>query len=75
MSVAIDYELCCWVDGKCKSVSGCCCSGQESAVECEGCVTVCPTGAISRDKCVGIDDSLCDDCGICIESCPHGALS
>ncbi len=63
----IDYEKCCWKDGKCTS---CTCDGA-----CEGCVEACPEGAITRDDLVRIDQSKCTECGVCVSACEKGALS
>lgn len=67
MAIKIDYEKCCWQDGKCTS---CECGGA-----CVGCVEACPVQAIKRDKTVVIDAEKCIDCGACIASCKHDALS
>ena len=66
--IKIDYEKCCFKDGKCVNC-GCDSAG------CDGCVEVCPVGALSREKTVVIDNSKCLDCGACIEACKHGAIS
>jgi ferredoxin len=66
MSVKIDYDKCCWKDGKCTS---CCCT------KCEGCAEVCPVEAIKREKKVVVDANECIDCGACIAACKHGAIS
>ena len=68
MTVKINYDLCCWKDGKCTSKSNnteCSCSHNNK--ECKGCVTVCPTEAITRDRIVKINEDLCTDCGICVD--------
>jgi uncharacterized Fe-S center protein len=70
MPIKIDYKKCCWKDGKCTSC-GC---GCENGEECNGCIEVCPVGAITRDKTVKIDNEKCIDCGSCIAVCEHGAL-
>jgi ferredoxin len=67
MPIKIDYSKCCWKDGKCQQ---CSCAGG-----CEGCVEVCPVQAITRQDQLKIDDSICIDCGACIYSCKHEALS
>ncbi len=67
MAVKIDYNKCCWKDGKCAS---CSCGGA-----CVGCVEACPVKAITRKKLVEIDKSKCLGCGVCISACKHGALS
>ena len=72
----IDYELCCWKDGRCTSGSSdksSCCSADSGA--CEGCAEICPTGAITRNNTVHVDIELCTDCGVCVDACPHGALT
>ena len=51
--VTIDYDKCCWKDGKCIS---CGCGG-----ECNGCVEVCPTGALERQKIVIFHPDKCED--------------
>jgi len=41
------------------------------------CITVCPTGALSKDKESGIikvDEMLCTGCGLCGDACPFGAI-
>ena len=38
--IVIDYDKCCWKDGKC--VSSCC------GEKCDGCVEACPAGALER---------------------------
>lgn len=65
MEIKIDYEKCCWKDGKCTS---CCCG------TCEGCVEACPVNAITRGKKIEIDKGKCINCGACVEACKHGAL-
>lgn len=67
MPIKIDYEKCCWKDGKCTS---CCCGGK-----CEGCVEVCPVGALKRKKIVEFDKEKCIDCGACVAACKHDAIS
>lgn len=64
--IAIDYDKCCWKDGKCTS---CSCGGA-----CEGCVEACPTGALKREKSVIFDADKCVDCGACIDACKHDAI-
>jgi len=66
MSIKIDYEKCCWKDGKCTS---CSCGGT-----CEGCVEVCPSDALTRARRVKIDRSKCTECGLCIDACSHNAI-
>lgn len=67
MTVKIDYNKCCWKGGKCSS---CSCGGK-----CEGCVEVCPVGALKREDIVKIDKEKCIDCGMCVKACKHGAMS
>lgn len=67
MVIKIDYEKCCWKDGKCTQ---CSCKG-----ECEGCAEICPVEAITRKDKVEIDKKKCIDCGACISACEQGALS
>ena len=66
--IKIDYEKCCWQNGKCSS---CSCSG----AKCVGCVEACPTQAITRSKLVEVDRAKCIDCGVCVAACKYGALS
>jgi ferredoxin len=63
----IDYKKCCWKDGKCSS----CKCGKA----CVGCVEACPVNALKRGKKLLFDKSLCIECGACVTSCKHGALS
>jgi ferredoxin len=67
MTAKIDPEKCCWKDGKCV---GCCCGG-----DCEGCVEACPVEAIVRTDKVRIDAEKCINCGVCVDVCPHKAIS
>jgi len=42
------------------------------------CLTACPVSAIHKDSKTGVvsvDQELCDGCGMCITSCPYGAVS
>lgn len=65
--ITIDYEKCCWKDGKCTS---CSCDGK-----CEGCVEACPAGALERRDIVIFYPDKCADCGACAEACKHQAIS
>ena len=65
--LVIDYEKCCWKDGKCEK---CSCKGA-----CTGCVEVCPTGALKRGKLVTIDQKECTECGACVEVCKYKAIT
>ncbi|MFH0869984.1 MAG: 4Fe-4S binding protein [archaeon] len=67
MTLIIDYEKCCWKDGKC---SGCGCGKA-----CVGCVEACPFGALQRKDKLILDKDLCSECGACVTACKHGALS
>ena len=66
MAVKIDYEKCCWKDGKCTS---CSCGGA-----CEGCVEACSLGALKREDVVVIFPEKCIECGMCVEACDKGAI-
>lgn len=66
--VVIDYDKCCWKDGKCTSD---CCGDSK----CEGCVEVCPVGALERQKQVLLDQDKCVECGACVAACKHEAIS
>ena len=65
--IVIDYDKCCWKDGKCTS---CTCGGA-----CVGCVEACPVGALERKKVLILDVDKCVDCGACVSACKHDALS
>ncbi|MFC1615491.1 4Fe-4S binding protein [Patescibacteria group bacterium] len=64
--IKIDYNKCCWKNGKCES---CCCNGT-----CKGCVEACALGAITRENVVKIDIDKCSECGLCVSACKHGAI-
>jgi NAD-dependent dihydropyrimidine dehydrogenase PreA subunit len=64
--ISIDYDRCCWKDGKC--VSSCC------DEKCDGCVEVCPVGALERQDIVVFDSDKCVDCGLCITACKYSAI-
>ena len=64
--IAIDYDKCCWKDGKCTS---CSCGGA-----CDGCVEACPAGALERQKRVVFYPDKCVDCGACIAACKYDAI-
>ena len=67
--ISIDYDKCCWRDGKC--VSSCC---GESGKTCDGCVEACPTGALKREDIIVFDPDKCIDCGVCVTACEHDAI-
>jgi NAD-dependent dihydropyrimidine dehydrogenase PreA subunit len=69
MAIKINYDKCCWKDGKCTS---CGCGGKGA---CKGCVEACPVGALKREKKVIVDKKKCIECGACIAACKHGAIS
>ncbi len=66
MPIKIDYEKCCWKDGKCTS---CSCGGA-----CIGCVEACPVDALERKKIVEYDAEACIDCGACVDACKYKAI-
>ena len=68
--ITINYEKCCWKDGKCVSA---CCSDNEKT--CEGCVEACPTGALKRENALVLDSDKCVNCGVCITACEHSAIT
>ena len=65
--IKIDYDKCCWKDGKCTSS---CCSDKT----CNGCAEICPVSAITREDTVKVDKTLCIDCGACVNACKYGAI-
>lgn len=65
--ITIDYDKCCWKDGKCLS----CSCGEET---CEGCVEVCPANALQRQNIVTFDPDKCINCNLCIEACKYNAI-
>ncbi|MBU0634682.1 MAG: 4Fe-4S binding protein [Candidatus Omnitrophica bacterium] len=67
MPIEINYEKCCWKDGKCTS---CECEGA-----CEGCVEACPVGALERKMLVEFNADACVDCGACVDACKYNAIS
>ncbi|MFH1399399.1 MAG: 4Fe-4S binding protein [Candidatus Woesearchaeota archaeon] len=66
MPVKIDYDKCCWKEGKCTS---CACGA------CDGCVEVCATGALERGDKIIVNNELCSSCGACVAACKHAAIS
>ncbi|MEM4259775.1 MAG: hypothetical protein QXG00_00905 [Candidatus Woesearchaeota archaeon] len=68
MTIKINYKKCCWKEWKC---TGCKCGNSK----CDGCVEVCPTGALERKKNIVYDKKLCTNCFSCIEACKQGAIS
>ena len=77
--IIINYEKCCWKDGKCsntKEDGTCDCGGGHCCTETSGgCMDVCPSDAITRQDKLIIDPELCLECELCIDECPKGALS
>jgi len=64
--IKIDYDKYCWKDSKC--ISSCC------GETCDGCVEVCPVGALERKSIVVFYADKCVDCGACIEACKYNAI-
>lgn len=64
----IDYNKCCFKDGKCTSDCGC------DQSECPKCVNICPVDALKKGDKVTIDTEACIECGACTAVCPKGAL-
>ncbi|MFC1992388.1 4Fe-4S binding protein [Chloroflexota bacterium] len=48
----------------------------EKCTYCLLCWLLCPDGAIIQlgDKKLGVDESLCKNCGICVQECPIKAV-
>lgn len=67
MPIKIDYQKCCFKNGKCTS---CACEGK-----CNGCVEACLTGALTRENIIKFDKEKCSGCRACIEACKHDAIS
>lgn len=67
MPIKIDYDKCCWKNGKCVS----CNCGKA----CVGCVEACPVGALERKKQLILDTEKCIECGSCAAACKHEALT
>ncbi len=67
MPIKIDYDKCCWKDGKCSS---CNCGGA-----CDGCVEICPVNALKREDIVKYNEAECIDCGSCVDACEHKAIT
>jgi NAD-dependent dihydropyrimidine dehydrogenase PreA subunit len=66
MTIKIDYQKCCWKNGKCTSCS--------CGKACVGCVEACPVGALSRKDKVVLDKKKCLSCGACVSACKHNAI-
>ena len=65
--LVINYDKCCWKDGKCTS---CSCGGA-----CVGCVEACPVGALERQKLVVFYPEKCVECGACVDACKYKAIA
>ena len=65
MSIIIDYDKCCFKNGKCTSCCG----------NCNGCAEACPTGALERKDTIIFHKDKCIDCGLCVTSCKHNAIT
>ena len=64
--IKIDYDKCCWKDGKCTQ---CSCKGL-----CVGCVEACKFGALERKDKLEFYPDKCTNCGACIAACEHDAI-
>ena len=47
---------------------------QELCVECGGCFSNCPNGAVLKNRGAYSVSAMCSDCGTCIHCCPVGAI-
>jgi ferredoxin len=55
-----------------------CVSFDETCTQCQGCVAICPTGALQTESQVEqprFDPLRCTGCGLCVEFCLDGAIS
>ena len=41
---------------------------------CLECVSVCPSGALTYDKCFEHDGAECANCEVCMDVCPNEAI-
>ena len=64
--ISIDYEKCCWKDGKAVN-----CNYDKT---CQGCVEVCPAKALKREDILIFDPDKCISCNLCIEACKCNAI-